>query len=215
MVSKVETYNNITSMTKSYWCHLCKKEFSKLFIENTEVSCRECGKTFCEEINNHYSAEHPSTYQPYENNSRSQRIRDSSPILDLLSSLISFNEETHMENIINYLMANDPNKYGNPPASKDEIDKLKRIEVNDTNKEEIIKLSCESVCSVCKDEYENNQILIQIPCSHIFHEECILPWLKDRNSCPTCRYELKTDDSDYEKKRDLKRNEVRSTIQGN
>jgi hypothetical protein len=29
-----------------------------------------------------------------------------------------------LENIINYLMANDPNKYGNPPASKDEINNL-------------------------------------------------------------------------------------------
>ena len=35
-----------TSPTKKYWCHKCKKEFSKLYIENVDIqigraSCRE------------------------------------------------------------------------------------------------------------------------------------------------------------------------------
>jgi E3 ubiquitin-protein ligase RNF115/126 len=202
---------NMKSITKCYWCHLCKKEFNRLFVENSEVHCRQCGKTFCEEILGISQDDHPSNYQPFEQRRR-DRHRESNPILDILSSLM-FNEDAHMENIINYLMANDPNKYGNPPASKDEIDRLTKLEVNKDNKSYINQLAGESGCSVCKEDYEYDQTAIKLPCSHIFHDECILPWLKERNSCPTCRFELKTDDKDYEDRKFQKRNEIRSSAQ--
>lgn len=225
-------YTN-TSCTKNYWCHLCKKEFSKLYIENTEVYCRLCGKTFCEEIDSDDDEDHPSNYQPFEYNNRrrifnnndsnnnistnrTSTFREASRMLDILSSLLSFNEESHMENIINYLMANDPNKYGNPPASKEEVENLERIIIDNENKrKEINNIVKDGGCSVCKDEYELNQKIIKLPCSHLFHDDCIMPWLKERNSCPTCRYELKTDDKDYEERKNTKREELRNSVVSN
>jgi E3 ubiquitin-protein ligase DOA10 len=41
--------------------------------------------------------------------------------------------------------------------------------------------------------------MMDLPCKHYFHEECLMPWLNQHDSCPICRFELKTDDDDYEK----------------
>ena len=43
-----------------------------------------------------------------------------------------------------------------------------------------------------------------MPCEHMFHEVCVVTWLENRNSCPECRYELRTDDERYESKKGKK-----------
>ena len=38
-------------------------------------------------------------------------------------------------------------------------------------------------------------------CAHLFHSECIQDWLERSCACPTCRYELPTDDAAFERGR--------------
>jgi hypothetical protein len=44
-----------------------------------------------------------------------------------------------------------------------------------------------SECSICLTAYENKEIIIELPCWHIFHKGCISPWLKREVTCPICR----------------------------
>lgn len=47
-------------------------------------------------------------------------------------------------------------------------------------------------CPICLSEFTNGDVLIRIPCSHVYHGDCILTWLKTNATCPVCRKELKS-----------------------
>lgn len=83
---------------------------------------------------------------------------------------------------------------GSPPAAKAAVEDLPLIILSESN----VQLSG-GVCAVCKDEVSVGDGVRKLPCSHYYHGDCILPWLAIRNSCPICRYELPTDDLEYER----------------
>ncbi|KAL7164739.1 hypothetical protein ACSBR2_040610 [Camellia fascicularis] len=57
------------------------------------------------------------------------------------------------------------------------------------------------VCVICKDSMNVGEIAKKLPCEHGYHEDCIFPWLGSKNSCLVCRFELETDDLEYEEER--------------
>lgn len=97
------------------------------------------------------------------------------------------------EQLIQQLAENDPNRYGTPPASKSAVEALPSLKVDET----LLKSEL-AQCAVCKDDFELGTEVKQMPCKHVYHDDCIMPWLDLHNSCPVCRYELPTDDPDYE-----------------
>lgn len=46
------------------------------------------------------------------------------------------------------------------------------------------------VCPVCLMEYDDDDVLLRLPCEHLFHEDCISRWLAQDSSCPHCRFNL-------------------------
>ncbi|XXG72808.1 hypothetical protein AAC387_Pa07g1819 [Persea americana] len=82
---------------------------------------------------------------------------------------------------------------GSPPAAKHVVENLPSIFLA---KEDIEKNN--ALCAICKDEISLDERVKRLPCAHHYHGECILPWLGIRNTCPVCRFELPTDDPDYE-----------------
>jgi len=101
------------------------------------------------------------------------------------------------ENLLNTLFNMDPNKMGTPPTAKKVLDELPRIKITEEN----INLYKDLECSVCKENLAIGDVVIDLPCKHKDHQDCILPWLTKHNNCPVCRYELLTDDVDYENRK--------------
>jgi len=82
-----------------------------------------------------------------------------------------------------------------PPASKEALKHLKTLTIAQEHVDK--KLDC----GICKDEYAVGDEVKQLPCEHFFHRPCIEKWLTMSNSCPLCRFELPTDDAEYERMR--------------
>jgi hypothetical protein len=100
-------------------------------------------------------------------------------------------------------MQNQPS--GSPPASKESLKRLKKFNMTEEycKKSEKGELEFPS-CSVCLTDIGKDQPTTLVPCGHMFHDECISKWLNMHNSCPVCRYELPTDDADYERQKSLR-----------
>uniref|UniRef100_A0A8D0G600 E3 ubiquitin-protein ligase RNF181 n=1 Tax=Sphenodon punctatus TaxID=8508 RepID=A0A8D0G600_SPHPU len=91
-----------------------------------------------------------------------------------------------------------------PPASRQAVQSLPTVRVTPAQADKGLK------CPVCLLEFEEDEGAKQMPCQHLFHGGCILPWLGKTNSCPLCRHELPTDDQEYEEyKKDKARRQQR------
>lgn len=82
---------------------------------------------------------------------------------------------------------------GAPPASKSAVEALLTVKI--ASESETV------VCAICKDLLGVGDAAKRLPCGHKYHGDCIVPWLSSRNSCPVCRFELPTDDKEYEEER--------------
>lgn len=95
------------------------------------------------------------------------------------------------QDLLDHFAETESSTRGAPPASVSFISNMRCM----TYKEE----KMDSVaCAICKESFIVGTAVNELPCFHLYHPSCILPWLSARNTCPLCRYELPTDDKDYE-----------------
>ncbi|KAM7463871.1 hypothetical protein LguiA_031992 [Lonicera macranthoides] len=107
------------------------------------------------------------------------------------------------EELLENLAEGDNSRRGAPPASVSFVNRLPRVVINEEHwKQDSL------ACAVCKDFLCIGTVVNQLPCFHVYHPSCILPWLSARNSCPLCRYELPTDDKEYEDGKHRSRNRM-------
>lgn len=51
-------------------------------------------------------------------------------------------------------------------------------------------MSESNVCAVCIESYNSDDVIRELPCSHVFHKHCIDQWLIDKRVCPMCKLNI-------------------------
>lgn len=73
---------------------------------------------------------------------------------------------------------------GPEPASQEQIDELPVVKVNSHHLESKIQ------CSICLENFVLDEEGMSLPCNHLHHKFCIIPWLQLHATCPVCRHLL-------------------------
>ncbi|KAI7870645.1 hypothetical protein BDF14DRAFT_1720708, partial [Spinellus fusiger] len=83
-----------------------------------------------------------------------------------------------LDNIISQLMDQTVGRTAPPPAPDDVVESLVHRALTQNEQDTQVD------CAVCKDEFDREEKVIELPCLHIFHDDCIKPWLKMNGTCP-------------------------------
>jgi E3 ubiquitin-protein ligase RNF115/126 len=62
---------------------------------------------------------------------------------------------------------------GAPPASQSDLGMLEEVDVDGGE------------CAICQEDLGEN--CRRMRCGHIYHFQCLMPWLGIHNTCPVCR----------------------------
>ncbi len=61
--------------------------------------------------------------------------------------------------------------------------------------ENVEKLNPEKkICTICLQNFENFDKIINLTCLHMFHDECIKKWLNENDYCPLCNNKVSISD---------------------
>jgi len=98
-----------------------------------------------------------------------------------------FVSDGDLGNIEDWLYRNFGNIQGPAPATEESIRGIPVIKVTQQHLDEELQ------CSVCFENFELDEDVKKLPCNHLYHPQCIDPWLVQHNTCPICRKPAGTD----------------------
>ncbi|XP_037889500.1 E3 ubiquitin-protein ligase Iruka-like [Glossina fuscipes] len=73
---------------------------------------------------------------------------------------------------------------GPPPLPRHKIDEIPKIGIT----EDVVNEKQQ--CSVCWEYFKLEETVRRLSCFHLYHEDCIVPWLVLHGTCPICRKSL-------------------------
>jgi hypothetical protein len=122
----------------------------------------------------------------------------------LTQGMVVIEGVSSLEDLFNQLGSN---KNGQPPASKESIEAMKKVEIGEGDDDGV-------ECVVCLEEFEVGGVVKEMPCKHRFHGDCIEKWLGLHGSCPVCRYQMPVDEKGDGKKSDEEESGERRRVSG-
>ena len=70
------------------------------------------------------------------------------------------------------------------------INNRRPLNINSINTLVVCEELPDNTCSVCLEEFKEDDIIKKLNCNHIFHKDCLEPWLNNNRNCPLCRQNI-------------------------
>ena len=127
---------------------------------------------------NSYTANHSLTCLNCNSTAVEQRLGDNSNSLQSLDASLTLLSD-RLASLVQALQ-DLTNRVGSipkkKPATEEMINSLEWMDFSSTE------------CSICLDSQVKS--MRKFPCGHLFHNDCLVKWLRIRRTCPSCRFEL-------------------------
>ncbi|PQQ19850.1 E3 ubiquitin-protein ligase RLIM [Prunus yedoensis var. nudiflora] len=170
---------------QTFWCHECDMSVSLVPCSAQEtLLCPHCFSDLLELMDSS-SASSSSSFSDHQHNSQDNFLLNS-PFLHRLIHHLSTHPINHDDRLPSPTAAVPPSSL---PASKASVDAIPTLKITSS----MLDLDPLLLCAVCKDPFLHSVDAKQLPCNHLYHPHCILPWLSSHSSCPLCRFQLPTD----------------------
>ena len=131
----------------------------------------------CKDIYNQFNTIKGRLNSNYNNNMGSSNATNSNPVSNNKTSFDD-NNNLNIHQTNNQINENEINLIMECLST----DILKEIKAGENNK-----------CLMCNEEFNIGQSVTTLPCSHVFHFNCIKSTLKYNNKCPNCQFEISLD----------------------
>jgi hypothetical protein len=170
--------NNSNEGNLNFFCHSCRHAFI-MNQSNPSVDhyCPRCQSTFLEQVS---ASSHFHNFVELSED-QSRRLANASMMLRLLEVQLR-DELEHLQ--MAYLNINSEQAASKKPMTALMKEKLRHPIMS------VDMICSQPSCPICSEEFILGNKELQMPCSHLFHEACVMPWLDMHRTCPICRYEM-------------------------
>lgn len=100
-----------------------------------------------------------------------------------------------IDEVMNTLFTNTPRQ---PAMTDNQLEEIPKATITADD------VSAQMQCAICFEDYVLSEPDVRkLPCTHLFHEKCIFPWLKGNATCPVCRSRMPNANNDDEESSDI------------
>ena len=124
-----------------------------------------------------------SPLKQYQNQIPQRNLNNNNNVLRHANSHIFRRPQLFADNIISFNISEE--------NDDENVTKLVSIIPVFTVKEKNINNN--NKCAICLSDFEVGEKKSTLPCMHSFHYNCIEKWIKDKKSCPICKFEISFD----------------------